>query len=259
MLVDSHCHLDCLDLSLHQNSIDKVLETAKAAGVVRMLCVAIELEKHDILLKLAKTYPTVDISVGIHPNHLPDQVLAEEQLMKCAKNHEVVAVGETGLDYYRSDEAQKYAQQERFRQHIRVARALDKPLIIHMRHAAEDTMRILHEERARDVGGVFHCFTEDWPIAQQALDLGFYISFSGILTFRNAKVLHEVAKQVPCGALLIETDSPYLAPEPHRGKANQPAYVYHVATYLAKLRQEPFELIAQYSWDNYHYLFKRSS
>ncbi len=257
MLVDSHCHLDCLDLSVHQHHMDHVLENAQREGVEHFLCVAIELEKHLNLLKLEQSYPHIDISVGVHPNHKLEVDITEAHIMANARAAEVVAIGETGLDYYRIDTTQISRQQERFRRHIRVARMLKKPLIVHTRQAPEDTCRILREEKADDVGGVLHCFTESWDIAKRALDLGFFISFSGIITFKNAETVREVAKRVPLHALLIEADSPYLAPEPHRGKPNQPAYVSYVAQGLATLRDLSFQDIAQQTWDNYFRLFKR--
>lgn len=251
-LVDSHCHLDCLDLSLHQGSMDVVLSKAKQAGVERLLCVALALEKHAVLLQLAKTYAQVDISAGVHPNHTMAVPLTEEALLACAEAPEVLAVGETGLDYYRIDVSDQHEQQERFRCHIRVARTLGKPLIIHTRQASEDTLRILREEKADAIGGVFHCFTENWEIAKQALDLGFFISFSGIVSFKNALDLRETAKKVPNESFLIETDAPYLAPVPHRGKANEPAYVRHIAACLADLRGVSLDVVASVVWENYH-------
>jgi TatD DNase family protein len=243
MLVDSHCHLDLIDPTLER--VDSLLATAAAAGVGHFLCVSVSLANAPVVRALATRYDNVSASVGVHPNHTgPDEPDAHE-LARLAADPLIVAVGETGLDYhYGADHVA--LQQSRFRAHIRAAREVGKPLIVHMRDATDDTLRLLAEERAADVGGVMHCFTEDWPTAQRALDLGFHISFSGIVTFKSAEPIRGAARQVPAERLLVETDAPYLAPVPHRGKQNQPAYVRHVADCVAALRGiEPAALDAQ--------------
>lgn len=255
MLVDSHCHLNMLDLANFDGKLSQVIAAAKEAGVGHFLCVAVTLDDHAELAKLADQYPNIDISVGLHPNEQPGEALDVPTLFSSAAHPKVVAIGETGLDYFRSEGDLSW-QQQRFCEHIHAGKQLNKPLIIHSRDAKKDTIDILKQESASDVGGVMHCFTEDWEMAKQALDLNFYISFSGIVTFKSATTLQEVAQKIPLDRLLIETDCPYLAPVPFRGKMNQPAYVKYVAEFIAHLRQEPFELIAQHSTDNYFKLFQ---
>lgn len=256
MLVDSHCHLNFLDLSDFNDSLDEVIDTAKANGVEHFLCVCVELSDYPDLRKIAEIYKEVSISVGLHPNSEADKEPDAEMLYELAKHPACVAIGETGLDYYRvtGDEA-RLNQQERFSNHIQAATASNKPLIIHTRQAAQDTIKMMTEEKARTVGGVMHCFSEDWEIAQLALDMNFYISLSGIVTFKNAANLHEVAKKVPLDRLLIETDSPYLAPVPFRGKQNHPALVRHVAEAIAQLRGISYEEVAQQTTANYYRCF----
>jgi hydrolase, TatD family len=250
MLVDSHCHLDRLDLTLHQNSLDCALDAASAAGVNHLLCVCIDMQNYATVLTIAENYPHVSASVGLHPTEIVVQEPTLAELVACGQHPKVVAVGETGLDYYRADH-HKMLQQDRFRCHIRAAKALNKPLIVHSRAARLDTIRILQEEQADSVGGVLHCFTEDWEMAELAIALNFYISFSGIITFQNAKALKEVAKQVPLEKVLIETDAPYLAPVPYRGKPNEPAYVRYVAEEMAKLKNMTFEEVARVTTENF--------
>jgi TatD DNase family protein len=255
-LVDSHCHLDRLDLSTHGDSLAQALQFTREQGVGHLLCVCITLETFPDVMKIADTYPDVSASVGLHPNETDNaSEPTVEELVRLAEPEKVVAIGETGLDYYRSQGEVEW-QRERFRNHIRAAKLVRKPLIIHTRQAREDTLRILQEEDAQDVGGVMHCFTEDWETAQTALDMGFYISFSGIVTFPNAKEIQSVAKRVPLDRLLIETDSPYLAPIPYRGKSNQPAYVRYVAEAIASLRNVSGEEIAAATTQNFFTLFK---
>jgi TatD DNase family protein len=219
-----------------------------------MLCVSIDLEAYPAMQALVADYPQVSISVGVHPNAEAGQEPSPERLAELAADPKNVAIGETGLDYFRSDGDLEW-QRERFRVHIAAAKSCGKPLIIHTREAREDTIRVMREERAEVAGGVMHCFTENWEMARRALDLGFYISFSGILTFRNAEDLREVARRVPLERVLIETDSPYLAPVPHRGKPNQPIYVRHVAECLAELRGVTPEALAEITRDNFFRLF----
>jgi TatD DNase family protein len=226
-----------------------------------MLCVCVDMESFPQVLVLARTHANVSASVGVHPHHTGSHIGGHEptaeELARWAKDPSVVAIGETGLDYYRSPDDAGW-QRERFRRHIAAARLCGKPLIVHSREAKEDTVRILHEEGAEGVGGVMHCFTEDWEMAEQAMGMGFYISFSGIVTFKSASALKAIAQRVPLSRMLIETDSPYLAPVPHRGKSNQPAYVYHVAKHIAELRGEPLEHIAMATTRNYFNLFQSS-
>jgi TatD DNase family protein len=254
MLVDSHCHLDCLDLTPFNNCLNTALNHARTNGVQHFLCVSIDLERWPAMLALIEQQKDVSVSVGIHPSADLLHNTSVDQLVELATHPRVVAIGETGLDYYygKGREAQ---QQTRFRTHVQAAVAAEKPLIIHTRDAKEDTLRILREENAETRGGVLHCFTEDWDMAERAMELNFYISFSGILTFKNAKHLQQVAQRMPAERMLVETDSPYLAPVPHRGKSNQPAWVRHVAEYLAELRNEPFAFIAETTTSNYFRLF----
>lgn len=253
-LVDSHCHLDRLDLTPFDGKLEGALQHAAEHGVGHMLCVCIDLEHFNDVLTPAKQHANISASVGVHPNEELTTEPGIEDLLRLAADEDVVAIGETGLDYFRSEGDLNW-QRDRFRTHIAAAKQCNKPLIIHMRDAAEDTLRILREEGADEVGGVMHCFTENWAIAQQALELNFRISFSGIVTFNSAKELKEVAKQVPADKMLIETDSPYLAPVPFRGKSNQPAYVQHVAAHIAELRNTDIEEIAQQTTNNYFELF----
>ncbi len=255
MLVDSHCHLDRLDLTNHDGNLSSVLAAAKKVGVNHILCVSIDKENASQVVEIAENYPDVSASVGVHPNEEADLDFTYNELITKAAHKRVVAIGETGLDYYRSTGDLTW-QKERFRRHIRAAKQTQKPLIVHTRDAREDTLRILREEKADEVGGVLHCFTENWEMAQQAIALNFYISFSGIITFQNATELREVAKRVPMNKLLIETDAPYLAPVPYRGKPNEPAYVYHVAVALAQLHQVTLEEMAKNTTENFFNLFK---
>ena len=253
-LVDSHCHLNFEPLN---NTLDDVLRHARGNGVGHMLCVSVTLETFPEIRAMAHTHSHIFASVGVHPNEREGRDPTADELVELAKDQRVVAIGETGLDYYRSQGDMGW-QQERFRQHIRASKRSGKPLIIHTRDAADDTLRIMREENAAEAGGVMHCFTERWEVAHAALDLGFYISFSGILTFRNAEALREVAKRVPEDRLLIETDAPYLAPVPYRGKTNEPAYVRHVAECLATVRSTTVDAIADVTTRNYFSLFNSS-
>lgn len=252
MLVDSHCHLDFPDLAA---DLDSVMALMQENQVTHALCVSVTLEDFPKVLAIAEKYPHVFASVGVHPDYEGVSEASPETLAQLAAHPKVVAIGETGLDYYRIKGELEW-QRERFRSHIRAARRCGKPLIIHTREAAQDTLRIMREEGADKVGGVMHCFTESWEVARQALDLGFYISFSGIVTFKNAMALKEVAKRVPLEQMLIETDSPYLAPVPHRGKTNQPGLVKHVAEEIARLRNLSFDRVATVTTNNFFNLFK---
>lgn len=256
MLIDSHCHLDLVDLEAHQGDFARLMQACADAGVTRMLSVSINLEDYPAMRALVAPYPCVDISVGVHPNHRDGLEPSVEDLVALAADPRNVAIGETGLDYFRSEGDPSW-QHDRFRTHIAAARACGKPLIIHTRNARADTIRILTEEQAGEVGGVLHCFTEDWETARQGLDLGFHISFSGILTFKSAADLREVARRVPIERLLIETDSPYLAPVPHRGKPNEPGFVGHVAACVAEVRGMTSDEVAAVTAENYLRLFGR--
>jgi TatD DNase family protein len=254
-LVDSHCHLNFEPMD---QQLDQVLQRAKENHVDFMLCVSVNLEHYPEVLAIAEQHSNIFASVGVHPNEQSGADPDSGQLVKLAQHERVVAIGETGLDYFRSTGDMTW-QHNRFRNHIQAAKSVNKPLIIHTRDAAEDTMRILEEEGAEQCGGVMHCFVENWDIAKRALDLGFYISLSGIVTFKNAKDLQDVAKQLPLDRILVETDSPYLAPVPYRGKSNEPAYVLHVARFLAELRGENYEQIAEQTTNNFFNLFKQAS
>jgi TatD DNase family protein len=255
VLVDSHCHLDRVDLAPYDGDFGAFVAATRAAGVGHMLCVAIDLEAYPAMLALVDPYPEVSISVGVHPSD-PGSIDPEpEALAALARHPKNVAIGETGLDYYHGKGDLGW-QRERFRRQIAAARLARKPLIVHSRDARADTLAILREEGARDVGGVMHCFTEDWSTAASAMDLGFCISFSGIVTFRNADALREVARRVPDDRLLIETDAPYLAPVPHRGKPNEPRHVVHVAALVAQLRGTDPDAVAALTRDNFARLFQ---
>ena len=231
-----------------------MLAATRAAGVGHLLCVAIDLDAYPAMLALVEPHAEVSVSVGVHPNERDATEPDPHALVELARHPRNVAIGETGLDYFHGTGDLEW-QRERFRRHIAAARLAKKPLIIHSRDARADTLAILRDEGAAEVGGVMHCFTEDWATAAAAMDLGFYISFSGIVTFRNAADLREVARRVPDDRLLIETDSPYLAPVPHRGKPNHPRYVAHVAAQLAELRGADADAIANLTSDNFARLF----
>ncbi|MBF8161151.1 TatD family hydrolase [Ectopseudomonas hydrolytica] len=254
MLIDSHCHLDRLDLAAHGGSLDAALDAARAAGVGHFLCIGVSADNAATVKGLAERYADVDCSVGVHPLDLePGAEPALDWLLGELAHPKVVAIGETGLDYHYEPESAAL-QQASFRLHLEAARITGKPVIVHTREARADTLALLREA-ALPQAGVLHCFTEDWEMAKAALDIGFYISLSGIVTFRNAEALREVARQVPADRLLVETDSPYLAPVPHRGKPNLPQYVREVAEYLAVLRGVSYETLAEQTSSNFKRLF----
>ncbi|MBB2496387.1 TatD family hydrolase [Aquipseudomonas ullengensis] len=254
MLVDSHCHLDRLDLAAHNGSLDAALEAARGRGVQHFLCIGVSAANAAAVKGLAEQYADVDCSVGVHPLDLePGAAPVLDWLLDELNHPHVVAIGETGLDYHYEPEAAEL-QQQSFRLHLDAARITGKPVIVHTREARADTLALLREA-ALPQAGVLHCFTEDWDMAKAALDLGFYISLSGIVTFRNADALREVARKVPADRLLVETDSPYLAPIPYRGKANLPQYVREVAEFLALVRGERFEALAEQTTANFKRLF----
>lgn len=251
MLVDSHCHIPMLGKEM---DVNQVIANAKALGVEHMLCVSVDLESYPEILSLAEQHERIYASVGVHPNTRMQEEVSQETLIELASNYHVIAIGETGLDYFRSEGDLEW-QRERFRTHIRAAKSANKPLIIHTRDVGEDITRILKEEGADEVGGVMHCFVEDWETAQKAMEMNFYISFSGIVTFKNAKEVQEVAKQVPLERMLVETDSPYLTPVPYRGKPNQPGYTRYVAEFIAELKEISFEQVAEQTTANFFNLF----
>ena len=252
MLVDSHCHINFPELA---SDLDGVVARMRTAGVTDALCVSVSLETFPEVLSIAERFPNIYASVGVHPNERGGVEPTLERLVELAAHPRVVAIGETGLDYYRESGDLDW-QRERFRIHIRAARACSKPLIIHCRQAPEDTLAILRSEEAAKVGGVMHCFTENLSVAEQAMAMDFYISFSGIVTFNNARDLREVARKIPLERMLIETDSPYLAPAPYRGKMNEPAYVRHVAEQICQIQNVPFERVADSTSGNFFSLFK---
>jgi len=252
--VDSHCHINFRELA---ENITDVLAKMQQNDVLNALCVSVNLADFPEVLALASQYPHIYASVGVHPDYEQVEEPTVARLVALAQHAKVVAIGETGLDYLRLTGDLEW-QRERFRTHIRAARECAKPLIIHTRNAAEDTLRIMAEEGAADAGGVLHCFTESWEVAQQALDMGFYISFSGIITFKSALQIKEVAQRVPLDRMLIETDSPYLAPVPFRGKLNQPGYVKHVAEEIALLRDISVAEVGLRTSENFARLFKLS-
>jgi TatD DNase family protein len=263
MFVDSHCHLDFPELA---GRLDDVLGAMAQADVGHALCVSVSLPGFPGVLDLARRDPRLTASVGVHPDQIDTVEPDVETLVRLSSDDKVVAIGETGLDYYReprNDEPARQRirgiQQQRFRTHIRAARQTGKPLIVHTRAASADTIRLLTEEGADACGGVLHCFTEDWETARAGIDLGFHVSFSGILTFKNAESLREVAARVPLDRLLIETDAPYLAPVPHRGKTNEPSFVVHVAQQLAQIHQVAVTTIADRTTGNFMRLFRQTS
>ena len=254
MLVDTHCHINMLDFDTFKDGIDGVIQDAHDHQVSRMICISVDFETLPDVLSIADQHESVFATVGVHPSESHQESLTVERLVELADRPKVVAFGETGLDYHYNDTGLEHMR-DQFRIHIQAAHELHKPVVIHTRAAQKDTLAIMQEERARDVGGVMHCFTESLEMAKQALDMGFYISLSGIVTFKNAKNVQEVAAYVPLDRLLIETDAPYLTPVPYRGKPNQPSYVRFVAQKLADIKQVPLEVVATQTTDNAMRLF----
>jgi TatD DNase family protein len=250
-LIDSHCHINFDPLG---DEVEQVIQRAHEKGVNRMICVSVNLEDYPQVLDLATRYDNVYASVGVHPNEQEGRDPEVDELVKLAADEHVVAIGETGLDYFRTEEKMDW-QHNRFRRHIEAAKQSKKPLIIHTRDSSKDTLQLMKAEGARDAGGVMHCFVEDWDTAKQAMDQDFYISFSGIVTFKSATELQEVAKKVPLDRMLVETDSPYLAPVPYRGKTNEPGYTRHVAEFIAQLRGMELEELAAATTANCERLF----
>ncbi len=251
ILIDSHCHLDFPEFHGRE---EELLAAMRANGVAAALVAGVTMERMPAVLGLVDRFPNLFAAVGVHPDTTDGEDADEERLASLAQHARVVAIGETGLDYYRLEGDLEW-QRERFRRHIRVALQCDKPLIIHTREAASDTLDILEKEGRGRARGVFHCFTETWDVAQKALALGFHISISGIVTFKKAIQVQEVARLVPLDRLLVETDAPYLAPVPHRGKLNHPALVRHVAEEVARLRGVALEEVATATTRNFGRLF----
>ena len=254
MLIDSHCHLDLLDLDAYDGNMDNLVRATFDSGVQKLLTIAVDTKTSTLAPQIAQQYDNVYASIGIHPHDGANELLTVEELVELSKQDKVVAIGETGLDYYYNSEGLDL-QQESFKRHIQAAIEVQKPLVIHTRAAQQDTMDILRQEHAQKCGGVMHCFTESWEMAKEALDLGFYVSISGIVTFKKATEVQEMAKKIPLDRLLIETDSPYLAPVPMRGKQNQPMYVKYVAEFLAQLRGESYQQLVEATGRNFCQLF----
>lgn len=252
MFVDSHCHINLPELA---DRAEEILANMQRNQVTHALCVSVNLPEWPQVLAMAERFPNVYASVGVHPDYENEIEPSVEKLVELSQHQKVIAIGETGLDYCRLKGDLEW-QRARFRTHIQAAKQCGKPLIIHTRDAAADTLRIMEEEGAGDIGGVMHCFTESWEVAEAAIAMGFYISFSGIVTFKNAIALKDVARKVPLDRMLIETDSPYLAPVPYRGKTNEPAYVKHVAEEIARLRNISLEEVAAATTQNFFKLFK---
>ena len=255
MLIDSHCHLQMLNVDPYHGDLGALIEQAKRVGVGHILCVSVDLDSASTVIDIATRFDHVTASVGLHPSEKVTYEPSIEDIIALASHPKVVAIGETGLDYYYNDTGLEQMR-ERFRIHIRAALQIKKPLIIHSRNAHQDTIQLMREEQASAVKGVMHCFTESWEMAQEAMALGFFISFSGIVTFKNAKNVIEVAKQVPLDRLLIETDAPYLAPEPYRGKPNEPQYVRYVAEKIAQLKGIAYDEVLKQTAENYFLLFR---
>lgn len=253
-IVDSHCHLDGLDYTTLHRDVADVLEKAKAQDVKHLLAVGISLSRYEKMYPLLCSFNAISLACGVHPLDIDDEPFDGERLHRLGKDEKVIALGEMGLDYYYSEQ-NKCDQQRIFAEQIEIANQLNKPIIVHTRQAREDTLAILKENQADKCGGVIHCFTENWQMAKAVLDLGFYISFSGIITFKNAEDLRDVARKIPLDRLLIETDSPYLAPIPFRGKQNQPAYTRQVCEYLATLKGVTVEQFAYMTTENFERLF----
>ncbi len=254
MLVDSHCHLNFPELL---ENLPAIKQAMQENNVGHALCISVTLQDFPQVLALAETNDNFYASVGVHPDYENIGEPSVDELLKLANHPKIIAIGETGLDYFRLTGDLEW-QRTRFRTHIRAAIACGKPLVIHTRNSAEDTLRIMREENAQQVGGVMHCFTENLEVALQAIELGFYISFSGIVTFKNALTIKEVARQIPLDKMLVETDSPYLAPMPYRGKTNQPSYVKHVAQEIAYLRGISLEEVSQTTTNNFFRLFRHA-
>lgn len=248
-VIDSHCHLNYLKCD-DSYSLDQVIQQAHAEGVEKIVTIGVRWHELDEILAIADRYEQVYASVGVHPSELDSHQPSLEELIAKSRHHKCVAIGETGLDYHYNDESTYSLQKDKFVTHIHAGIATQKPIVVHTRSAKQDTLDILRAEQVEKCGGILHCFTEDWDMAKQVLDLGMYISFSGIVTFKNAQDIQAVAKQMPLDRLLIETDAPYLTPVPYRGKPNYPHHVVHVAQFIAELRGISVETVAEQSYHN---------
>jgi len=257
MLVDSHCHLDRLKLDKYDGDLTRALQSARDAGVGKMLCVGISLDNREAVTSLAERFDDVVASVGVHPLDVESGLATEQQLLEWGRHPKVVALGESGLDYYYSDES-KRVQQESFAVHLRAAAQAKLPVIVHTRDARQDTLDLIAEHGSQESAGVLHCFTESWEMARAAMDMNYYVSLSGIVTFKNAEDLREVARKMPLDRLLVETDSPYLAPIPYRGKPNEPAFVREVAQFVADLKGISFEKLCEITGAIFHRLFSKA-
>lgn len=257
MLIDSHCHLDRLKLEKYDGNLDLAINAALACGVEKMLCVGISVDNVAAMIDIAERYPQVVSSVGVHPLDVEKGLADVQQLIEWSNHPKVVAIGETGLDYFYNQES-KALQQESFAVHLQAAGQARLPVIVHTRDAREDTLAMIAEHGHFESAGVLHCFTEDWDMARRAIDLNYMISISGIVTFNNASALRDVVKQIPLDRLLVETDSPYLAPIPYRGKPNEPAFVREVCAYIAELKGVSFDELAQITGANFGRLFPKS-
>lgn len=258
MLIDSHCHLDRLKLDNYNGDLSAAIGAAVERGVSQFLCVGISLSNVEQVMAIARQYPQVVASVGVHPLDVDKGLASEQQLLDWSENPEVVALGETGLDYYYSED-NKQQQRSSFEVHLRAAKAAGLPTIVHTRDAREDTLAIIRDYGCEKASGVLHCFTEDWDMARRAMDMNYFISISGIVTFRNADALRDVVKKTPLERLLVETDAPYLAPVPYRGKSNEPKFVREVAEFIAELKGVSFEALAEQTSANFYRLFPRAS
>jgi len=257
VLIDSHCHLDRLRLNKYDGQLDRAVNAAQEAGVEAILCVGISLENRAEVVALSEQYPMVVSSVGVHPLDIDGGLASAEDLQTWSQHEKVVALGETGLDYYYSEES-KQTQQNSFATHLQAAAVVGLPVIVHTRDAKEDTLSLIKNHGSENSAGVLHCFTEDWDMAKRAIDLNYLISISGIVTFRNAEALRDVVKKLPLDRLMVETDSPYLAPVPKRGKPNEPAFVRHVAEYVAGLKNISYEELLEQTANNFFKLFSKA-
>lgn len=257
MLVDSHCHLDRINLTPYDGQLAGAIQAAHARGIQQMLCIGISLDNIQTVIDIAQQHPSVVASVGVHPCDVKEGTASAEQLLQWAQQPKVVALGETGLDYHYETES-KALQHESFALHLEVGGKTGLPVVVHTREARDDTIDLIKAHGSLEHAGVLHCFTEDWDMAKRALDLNYYISISGIVTFKNAEQIRDVVRKMPIDRLLVETDSPYLAPVPYRGKPNEPRYVREVAEFVAEVRGMAFEELAQQTTDNFYRLFTRA-
>lgn len=257
MLTDSHCHLDRIDLTPYNGDLNAALDAARERGIKQFLCIGVSLDNRKTVVDIARQYSDVHASVGVHPCDVESGTATVEQLVEWGGAPEVIGLGETGLDYHYAEQT-KELQQESFALHLKAGARAGLPIIVHTREAREDTLNLIREHGDPTSAGVLHCFTETWEMASAAMDMGYYISLSGIVTFKSAEALREVAKKVPLDRLLVETDSPYLAPVPYRGKSNEPQYVREVAEFVADLRGIPVEHLAEQTTENFHRLFPKA-